>query len=323
MKKQKRYLVLGAGGMIGHQMVKRLKKEGNWVRGVDLVYPEFSSTEADEFIIGDLREESICEKVITPDIDVIIQYAAELGGAQYVFTGENDAEIMHNSALINLNVANVAARKGIKNIAYSSSACVYPAYNQTDPNNPNCEESSAIPAEPDSCYGWEKLFSEFMFDAFGRNKGINISIMRYHNIFSEECDYYSNRAKAPAALCRKVAEAKDGTHIEIFGDGTQTRSFLYIDDCLEGTLRLIESGFKKPLNIGSTEMVTINDLAKMIIDISGKKLEIKHIPGPIGVMGRNSDNKLIKEVLGWEPQSKLRDGIEKLYKWVNQQVNKS
>lgn len=304
-------------------MVKRLKKEGNWVRGVDLVYPEFSSTEADEFIIGDLREENICEKVITPDIDVIIQYAAELGGAEYVFTGKNDAEIIHNSALINLNVANVAARKGIKNIAYSSSACIYPAYNQTDPNNPNCEESSAYPAFPDSVYGWEKLFSEIMFDAFARNKGLNISIMRYHNIFSEECDYYSNRAKAPAALCRKVAEAKDGTHIEIFGDGTQTRSFLYIDDCLEGTLRLIESGFDKPLNVGSTEMVTINDLAKMIIDISGKKLEIKHIPGPIGVMGRNSDNKLIKEVLGWEPQSKLRDGIEKLYKWVNQQVNKS
>jgi nucleoside-diphosphate-sugar epimerase len=323
MKKQKRYLILGAGGMIGHQMVKRLKKEGHWVRGVDLVHPEFSSTEADEFIIGDLRKESVCKKVITSDIDVIIQYAAELGGAQYVFTGENDAEIMHNSALINLNVANVAAKKGIKNIAYSSSACVYPAYNQTDPNNPNCEESSAVPAEPDSCYGWEKLFSEFMYDAFSRNKNINISIMRYHNIFSEECDYYSNRAKAPAALCRKVAEAKDGTHIEIFGDGSQTRSFLYIDDCLEGTLRLIESGFKKPLNIGSTEMVTINDLAKMIIDISGKKLEIKHIPGPIGVMGRNSDNKLIKKVLGWEPQSKLRDGIEKLYKWVNQQVNKS
>lgn len=321
MKKQKRYLVLGAGGMIGHQMVKRLKKEGHWVRGVDLVHPEFSSTEADEFIIGDLREENVCEKVITPDIDVIIQYAAELGGAEYVFTGKNDAEIIHNSALINLNVANVAARKGVKNIAYSSSACVYSAHNQTDPNNPNCEESSAYPAFPDSVYGWEKLFSEIMFDAFARNKGLNISIMRYHNIFSEECDYYSNRAKAPAALCRKVAEAKDGTHIEIFGDGTQTRSFLYIDDCLEGTLRLIESGFNKPLNVGSTEMVTINDLAKMIIDISGKKLEIKHIPGPIGVMGRNSDNKLIKEVLGWEPQSKLKDGIQKLYIWVNKQVN--
>lgn len=321
MQNQKRYLILGGGGMIGHQMTKRLKKEGCWVRCVDLVAPEFSKSSADEFIIGDLRDEKVCSDVITGDIDTVIQFAAELGGAQYVFTGDNDAEIVHNSAIINLNVANVAARKGVKNIAFSSSACVYSKYNQTNPNNPNCEESSAYPAFCDSVYGWEKLFSEIMFDAFARNKGLNISIMRYHNIFSEECDYYSNRAKAPAALCRKVAEAKDGTHIEIFGDGTQTRSFLYIDDCLEGTLRLIESGFKKPLNVGSTEMVTINDLAKMIIDISGKKLEIKHIPGPIGVMGRNSDNKLIKEVLGWEPQSKLKDGIQKLYTWINKQVN--
>jgi len=320
-QKQKRYLVLGAGGMIGHQMTNRLKKEGNWVRGVDLVHPEFSNTNADEFIIGDLRDEKVCEQVITEDIDVIIQLAAEIGGALYVFTGENDAEIIHNSALINLNVANIAAKKGVKKIAFSSSACVYPKHNQTDPNNPNCEESSAYPAASDSVYGWEKLFAEILYDSYMRNKGLEISIMRYHNIFSEECDYYSNRAKAPAALCRKVAEAKDGTHIEIFGDGTQTRSFLYIDECLEGTLRLIESGYRKPINVGSDEMISINDLAKMVIDISGKKLDIKHIPGPIGVMGRNSDNKLIKETLNWAPSQPLRVGMEKLYNWVNKQVN--
>ena len=322
MANQKKALVCGAGGFIGSHLVKRLKKEGFWVRGVDLKYPEFSPTEADDFVIGDLRDPYVCRYVTDIKFDEVYQLAADMGGAGFVFTGENDADIMHNSALINLNMLEACYKRNIKRIFYSSSACIYPEYNQKDPDNPKCSEDSAYPAMPDSEYGWEKLFSERLYLAFHRNYGMEVRIARYHNIYGPEGTWRGGREKAPAALCRKVAEAEDGSYIEVWGDGKQTRSFLYIDDCIEATLRLMRSDWTGPVNIGSEEMVTINQLAQMIIDISGKRLSIKNVPGPQGVRGRNSDNRLIREKLGWEPSIPLRKGLEITYNWIKEQVKK-
>ena len=321
----KKALVLGAGGFIGHHMVRRLKKEGFWVRGVDLKYPEFSEVEADEFVIGDLRDPHLVEKVIEQKFDEIYQFAADMGGAGYVFTGDNDAAIMHNSALINLNVLETCRKTGNKRIFFSSSACIYPKYNQEDPDNPNCAEDSAYPAMPDSEYGWEKLFSERLYLAYHRNYGMEVRIARYHNIFGPEGSWNDGREKAPAALCRKVAVAKlkGLDYIEIWGDGKQTRTFLYIDECLEGTIRLMRSDWTGPVNIGSEEMVTINQLAEMIMEIAGVKLKIKHVPGPQGVRGRKSDNRLIFRKLGWKPSMPLRKGLEITYRWIEEQVRKA
>lgn len=323
MTKTRKALVCGAGGFIGSHLVKCLKSEGYWVRGVDLKYPEFSPTAADDFLIGDLRDASICGRVTDQPFDEVYQLAADMGGAGFVFTGDNDADIMHNSAKINLNMLEACYKRNIKKIFYSSSACIYPEYNQLDPDNPKTSEDSAYPANPDSEYGWEKLFSERLYLAFHRNYGIDIHIARFHNIFGPEGSWCDGREKAPAALCRKVAEAPDGGEIEMWGDGKQTRSFLYIDECLEGVRRLMQSDFLGPVNIGSEEMVTINQLAEIIMEIAGKKLTFKHISGPLGVRGRNSDNKLIRKKLGWEPNYSLRDGLEKTYKWIEGKVRKT
>lgn len=320
---QKRALVAGAGGFIGSHLIKRLKKEGFWVRGVDLKYPEFSETEADDFVISDLRDPHLCRNIADMRFDEVYQLAADMGGAGFVFTGNNDADIMHNSATINLNMLDACYKRNIKRIFYSSSACMYPEYNQKDPDNPKCSEDSAYPAAPDSEYGWEKLFSERLYLAYNRNHGMEARIARYHNIFGPEGTWQGGREKSPAALCRKVAEAENGGYIEVWGDGKQTRSFLYMDECLEGTLRLMRSDCIIPLNIGSEEMVAINQLANTIIEISGKKLSIKNVSGPLGVRGRNSDNKLIKKKLGWAPSYPLRKGLEKTYAWIEEQVKKA
>ena len=319
----KRALVCGAGGFIGSHLVKRLKKEGFWVRGVDLKYPEFGKTAADDFVIGDLRDQVVCKSITDIPFDKVYQLAADMGGAGFVFTGDNDADIMHNSGLINLNILEACRKRNVKQIFYSSSACIYPEYNQRDPNNPKCSEDSAYPAAPDSEYGWEKLFSERLYLAFHRNYGMEVRIARYHNIFGPEGTWQGGREKAPAALCRKIAIAPDGGEIEIWGDGFQTRSFLYIDDCLEGTLRLMRSNFAGPVNIGSEEMVTIKELAMMIMEIAGKKLKLKHVPGPLGVRGRNSDNQLIKENLRWAPSISLEEGLRKTYPWIEEQVERA
>ena len=315
-----RVLVCGAGGFIGSHLVKRLKDEGAWVRAVDLKYPEFSQTAADEFVIGDLREQDLVRSVLDQPFDEVYQLAADMGGAGYIFSGENDAHLMHNSATINLNVISNAHKNGIKKIFYSSSACIYPQHNQLDPDNPNCAEDSAYPAHPDSEYGWEKLFSERMYLSHHRNHGLEVRIARFHNIFGPEGTWQGGREKAPAAMCRKVAETKEGGEIEIWGDGKQTRSFLYIDECLEGVRRFMDSDFTGPVNIGSEEMVTINSLAEMAMEIAGKKLKIKHIDGPLGVRGRNSDNKLIREKLRWSPTEPLKNGLTKTYNWIKEQV---
>ncbi|MFN8315562.1 MAG: NAD-dependent epimerase/dehydratase family protein [Chitinophagales bacterium] len=317
-----RALVCGAGGFIGAHLVKKLKQEGYWVRGVDLKYPEYSNSVADEFVIGDLRDPFFCSKVLTEKFDCIYQLAADMGGAGYIFTGDNDADLMTNSALINLNILSLVKQFGVGKIFYSSSACIYPEHNQLDPANPNCEESSAYPANPDSEYGWEKLFSERLYLSYAKNFGINVRIARFHNVFGPEGTWTGGKEKAPAAICRKVAEAKIGSSIEIWGDGLQTRSFLYIDECIEGVLRLMENEFVGPVNIGSDEMVSINELAKLVISISGKQLSLNNIPGPMGVRGRNSDNRLIKEKLKWAPSSMLAVGMEQTYKWVEAQVQK-
>ena len=313
-------LVCGAGGFIGSHLVRRLKAEGFWVRGVDLKFPEFSETAADDFVIGDLRDFDFCRAVIDRRFDEVYQLAADMGGAGYIFIGENDADIMHNSATINLNLLEAARRRAARRIFYSSSACMYPAHNQEDPDNPNCAEESAYPAAPDSEYGWEKLFSERLFLAYQRNHGIAVRVARYHNIFGPEGTWTGGKEKAPAALCRKIAAAPAGGAIDIWGDGQQTRSFLYIDECVEGTLRLMRSDFSGPVNIGSDEMVSINGLAEMIMGIAGKPLGINNIPGPTGVRGRNSDNRLIRTKLGWAPGRSLAEGLAPTYRWIERQL---
>jgi GDP-D-mannose 3',5'-epimerase len=313
-------LVCGAGGFIGGHLVKRLKREGFWVRGVDLKFNEHAETEADDFVVGDLREQHFVRSVIDRNFDETYQLAADMGGAGYIFTGANDASIMHNSATINLNVLDALHKRNIKRVFYSSSACMYPAYNQEDPDNPNCAEDSAYPAAPDSEYGWEKLFSERLYLTYGRNYGMDVRVARYHNIFGPEGTWDGGKEKAPAAVCRKVASALDGGEIEIWGDGEQTRSFLYIDECLEGTTRLLRSNFTGPVNIGSNEMVTINQLVDIVADIAGKSVGKRHIPGPLGVRGRNSDNRLIAERLGWAPSATLRSGLESTYAWIERQM---
>lgn len=313
-------LVLGAGGFIGARMVRRLKKEGFWVRGVDIKHPPYHNTEADEFIIGDLRDPIVCKDSADRKFDEVYQFAADMGGAGFVFSGENDYDIMHNSALINLNILDAIRLKGANRVFYSSSACMYPEHNQLDPDNPNCEESSAYPANPDSEYGWEKLFSERFYLAAARNKGLNVRVARYHNIFGDEGSWYDGREKAPAALCRKIAMAEDGGEIEMWGDGEQTRSFLYVDECIEATIKLTRSEWAGPVNIGSDEMVTINKLAHMIMAIANKSLGIKHVDGPLGVRGRNSDNTLYSEMLGWRVSESLEEGLKKTYPWIKSQV---
>lgn len=324
-------LVLGAGGFIGNHLVNRLKDEDYWVRGVDLKFNEYQKTRADEFQVGDLTDPVFTRKVMRgpnqrsceiDSFDEVYQLAADMGGAGYIFSGDNDANVMHNSATINLNVADTAIRNKVKKLFYSSSACMYPEHNQLDPNNPNCEESSAYPANPDSEYGWEKLFSERLYLAYNRNYKLDVRIARFHNIFGPLGSWNNGKEKSPAAICRKVAQAKDGDEIEIWGDGEQTRSFLYIDECINGIRSLMESDFTGPVNIGSDEMVTINKLADIASLIAGKKLIKKHIPGPLGVRGRTSDNKLIFEKLGWKPNYPLKKGIESTYNWIVEQLKK-
>jgi GDP-D-mannose 3',5'-epimerase len=314
-------LVSGAGGFIGSHLVKKLKSEGFWVRGVDLKYPEFSETYADDFVICDLRDPLNCSQIVDRKFDEVYQLAADMGGAGFIFTGENDADIMHNSSMINLNMLKACHNRNCKTIFYSGSACMYPEHNQLDPKNPNCAENSAYPANPDSEYGWEKLFSERLYLAYMRNHGINSKIARYHNIFGPLGTWDGGREKAPAAICRKVARAKSGDSIEIWGDGEQTRSFLYIDECIEGSTRLTRSEFSGPVNIGSEEMVTINQLVDIVSSIAGKKIGKNHIEGPIGVMGRNSDNRLINEKLGWKPSLPLTKGLEETYAWIEGMAN--
>jgi nucleoside-diphosphate-sugar epimerase len=313
-------LVCGAGGFIGGHLVKRLKRDGLWVRGVDLKYHEYSESEADDFVVGDLRDQSFCRAVVDRRFDEVYQLAADMGGAGYIFTGEHDADLMHNSATINLNMVDACYKRSVKKIFYSSSACMYPAYNQEDPLNPKCTEDSAYPAAPDSEYGWEKLFSERLYLAYRRNYGMQTYIARYHNIFGPEGTWTGGREKAPAAICRKVAMALDGEDIEVWGDGEQTRSFLYIDECVEGSVRLLRSTFTGPVNIGSQEMVTINRLVDLVADIAGKRIGKRHIPGPLGVRGRNSDNRLINEKLAWAPSQPLRAGLAPTYHWIATQV---
>jgi nucleoside-diphosphate-sugar epimerase len=316
----KRILVNGAGGFIGGHLVQRLKAEGFWVRGVDLKRHEFAESMADEFVVGDLRDQAVASAVVS-GMDEVYQLAADMGGAGYIFTGEHDACVMHNSATINLNTLEYGRKAGVKKFFYSSSACAYPEYNQTDADNPKCSEDSAYPAAPDSEYGWEKLFSERLYLAYMRNYGVEVRVARFHNIFGPEGTWCGGREKAPAALCRKVAEVSEGSEIEIWGDGRQTRSFLYIDECIDGVRRLMESEFTGPVNIGSEEMVTINQLAEMVMSVAGKHVRIRHIDGPMGVRGRNSDNRLIRERLGWAPSRPLREGLEVTYRWIEGQVH--
>ena len=342
----KKALVLGGGGFIGGHLAKKLKEEGFWVRAVDIKVHEYFDKDdfCDEFILGDLRDPKFVSCVmLSPNqtfegdreksFDEVYQLAADMGGAGYIFTGNNDANVMHNSSLINLNVAHEAVKKSVKRIFYSSSACMYPEHNQLDPNNPNCEESSAYPANPDSEYGWEKLFSERLYLAFHRNYGLDVRIARFHNIFGPYGTWKGGKEKAPAAMCRKVAETQSGGIIEVWGDGMQTRSFLYIDDCVEAVLRFMrQDGFLGPVNIGSEEMVTINQLAEMAILISNKNISIENIEGeefkkkygfkcPIGVKGRNSDNRLYEEKMGWKVSQPLVDGMKKTFSWINSLVN--
>lgn len=315
----KKALVCGAGGFIGGHLVKRLKSEGYWVRGVDLKTNEYGNNDADEFITGDLCEPAVARQAVEGGIDEVYQLAADMGGAGYIFTGDNDASVMHNSAMCNLNVLEATRLAGIKKIFYSSSACMYPEYNQLDPDNPKCNEDSAYPAAPDSEYGWEKLFSERLYLSYYRNHKMQVRIARFHNIFGPQGTWTGGKEKAPAAMCRKVAETPDGGSIDVWGDGKQTRSFLYIDECVEAVRRLMESDFTGPVNVGSEEMIAINDFAKMVIDIAGKNITINNIAGPTGVRGRNSDNALIKEKLNWQPTQPLRTGMEKTYAWIKAQ----
>ena len=316
-------LVCGAGGFIAHHLVRRLRRDGFWVRGADLKYPRYSETEAHDFMIGDLRDPYFVKHLVDRRFDEIYQLAADMGGAGYIFTGEHDADVMHNSASINLNVLHAAYSRNNKRVFYSSSACIYPEYNQLDPANPNCAESSAYPAAPDSEYGWEKLFSERLYLAYARNYGMEVRIARYHNIFGPEGSWNDGKEKAPAAICRKIALASNGGEIEIWGDGNQTRSFLYIDECLEGTIRLMRSAFKGPVNIGSDEMVSINKLVDIVASIAGKTVSKRHVDGPTGVRGRNSDNRLIAEKLDWSPSTVLADGLRPTYSWISNQIRRN
>ena len=320
--KLKKALILGAGGFIGSHMVTKLKEEGFWVKGVDLKYPDFSKSKADEFLIGDLRDPEVCKDAANQKFDEVYQFAADMGGAGYIFTGENDAAITRNSALININILNACLLKNNTRIFYSSSACIYPAHNQNDPNNPNCEESSAYPANPDSEYGWEKLFSERLYLSYARNHNFDVRIARYLNVFGPEGTWDGGKEKVPAAICRKIANAQHTDSIELWGDGLQTRSFLIIDECLEGSIKLMRSNCSFPLNIGSDEMVSINQLVDIVAEIANKKITTVHIGGPLGVRGRNSHNKLIQSSIGWSPEKPLKWGLEKTYNWIQKQVLK-
>ena len=316
----KKVLVCGAGGFIGGHLVTSLKEKGYYVIGADIKQHEYKTTDADEFYQYDLREQDLVRKLVTADIDTIYQLAADMGGAGYVFTGDNDANIMHNSALINLNILEAMVKTDVKNVFYSSSACMYPSHNQEDPNNPLLSEDSAYPANPDSEYGWEKLFSERVFLAFAKNYGIRARIARFHNIFGPLGSWKDGKEKAPAALCRKVAQSTG--EVEVWGPGVQTRSFLFIEECIEGIHRIMASDCEFPLNLGSERMISINDLALLVARIAGKDITIKNIPGPMGVMGRNSHNKLIKETIGWAPGDNLEYGLEKTYAWISEQLKK-
>jgi nucleoside-diphosphate-sugar epimerase len=329
----KKCLVLGGGGFIGTNLVIELKKRGYWVRSVDIKKNEFTASEANETWLGDLRDPAkVSEAMYAPgqtsvldfanSFDMVFQLAADMGGMGFLATGENDSEIMHNSALINLNVVHFANKFGVKKVFYSSSACIYPIEIQNDTVAAGLKESDAWPAHPESAYGVEKIFSEILYDSYFRNKGLDIRIARFHNVFGEYTTYDGIRAKAPAALCRKVAMAKDGDEIEVWGDGAATRSFLYISECIDGILKLMDSNYTLPINIGSDQLISVNDLAQMIIDISGKDLKIKNVSGVQGVRGRNSDNTLIKQKLNWSPKMPLNLGIKLLYEWVDTQVNK-
>jgi nucleoside-diphosphate-sugar epimerase len=332
----KKALILGGGGFIGGHLAKRLKQEGFWVRIVDIKekHEYWNHNEiCDEYICGDLRNPMLVSKIMyapgqlseqdkTTSFDEVYQLAADMGGAGYINTGDNDAEVVHNSMMINLNVLNIGTKKKVKIFFFSSSACVYNEHNQLNPETPICEESSAYPAYPDSEYGWEKLFSERLYSTYKRNYGVDVRIGRFHNIFGPYGTFEGGKEKAPAAICRKVSICNDGDAIEIWGDGKQTRSFLYIDECIDAVIKLMESNFNKPINIGSEEMISINDLAKLVITLSGKNIKIKNIPGPQGVRGRNSDNKLIKSVLNWEPTLSLKFGLSRTYEWINDKCQK-
>lgn len=316
----KKIIVCGAGGFIGSHLVTDLKKRGYYVIGADLKYPEFSKSNADEFHIMDLREQENVRKLIQSDIDEIYQLAADMGGAGYIFTGEHDADIMHNSAIINLNVLDEMRVKNIKRVFYSSSACMYPSHNQEDPDNPLLTEESAYPANPDSEYGWEKLFSERLYMSYARNYGIESRIARFHNIFGPKGSWNNGKEKAPAALCRKIAMCEDRGVVEIWGPGNQTRSFLFIDECIEGIHRIMESNCKVPVNLGSTRMISINQLVFLIAKLVDKNVSIQNVEGPRGVLGRNSDNRLIKEMIDWVPNEDLESGLLKTYNWIKSQL---
>lgn len=318
----KKVLVCGAGGFIGTYLVASLKEKGYYVVGADLKKSEYWESQADEFHVMDLRDPVNVEKIITSDLYEIYQLAADMGGAGYIFTGENDADIMHNSASINLNVCHEMVKKGVKRVFYTSSACMYPEHNQLDPNNPHCEESSAYPANPDSEYGWEKLFSERLFMAFGKNYGIRVRIARLHNVFGPYGSWNNGKEKAPAALCRKVAKTKDGGTLDVWGPGTQTRSFLFINECIEGIHKIVASDYGQPLNLGSERMISINELVTLIAQLAGKEVKINNIPGPLGVMGRNSHNDLIRKEIGWSPADNLEYGIQQTYRWIKGMLEK-
>lgn len=315
----KKILVCGAGGFVGTHLVKSLKEQGHFVVGVDLKFPEFSDTAADNFYIRDLRNPVAVEEILTSDIDEIYQLAADMGGAGYIFTGDNDSNILHNSAMINLNVLDAMVKQGIKKVFYTSSACIYPGYSQTDPDVESLSEVSAYPAYPDSEYGWEKLFSERLYMSYARNYKLEVRIARMHNVFGPLGTWNNGKEKAPAALCRKVATAKNNV-VDIWGPGTQTRSFLYIDECIEGIHKIMASNYSKPLNLGSDRKISINDLAFLIAGLVGKNIQLNHIDGPVGVMGRNSDNKLIKEIISWAPQNNLEYGLKQTYDWIVTQL---
>jgi nucleoside-diphosphate-sugar epimerase len=319
---KKKALVCGASGFVGGHMVKFLKERGYFVRAVDIKEYPYGDLTSDEFILGDLRHPKFCDSVFDQPYDEVYQLAADMGGAGYIFTGEHNAQIMHNSALINLNIAQSCVGSKAKKIFFSSSACVYQKHNQESGTAPICSEDSAYPADPDSEYGWEKLFSERLYLSYAHNMHLNVRIARFHNIFGPEGSWNDGREKAPAAICTKVAMAKNGGEIEIWGDGKQTRTFLFIDECLEGIRRLMDSNVRQPINIGSEEMISIDNLAKMVMGIAGKKLKIKHIPGPVGVRGRSSDNRLIYELLKWKPSTRLSEGMVKTYYWIESQIKK-